>query len=169
MKKILLAAPLALGLIFANTSPVAQNEPTTAQAASKYYFKNEVAKIKDVTVKITKVEFYTKEQAWELDSSDPCVIFYYTAKNLTGNKAVTPIAAWDAIFKVYQGKYEIGYGGNPSNSYAKTMFKTIKKGKRVKNAVIFTMDDATTPITLRAYNGVVFDYLGKKTYKVKFK
>lgn len=168
MKKILLVASLVLAFIFTNTSPITQNEPTLAQATSKYYFKNNVAKIKDVKVKITKVDFYTKEQALELDNFNPCIVFYYTTTNLTGNKAVTPIAAWDAIFKVQQGKSEIWYGGNPSNTYAKTMFKTIKKGKSVKNAVIFTMDDATTPIVLRAYNGTVFDYLGKKTYKVKF-
>lgn len=173
MKKRLLAIPLAFGLAFGVVTPIVQDEPVPAHAANKYYFKNNVAKLTDVKIKITKVKFITTKQAFQYDCFSPLVLFEYQVTNLTGKSSVTPVDAWYAVFEVYQdnkNKYmnELVAQGQPYRKYDKTYRRTLKKGRTVKNAIIYELSDTKTPVLLKAYKGYDGTYLGKKTYKVKF-
>ena len=178
MKKAWLAVPLSAALLLGSGFPAGtaldnatQNEASAA--TKKYYFKNNVAKLTDVKIKITKVKFVTKKDAFKYDCFNPVVIFYYETTNLTGSPAVTPSDAWMAVFAVYQDNKtnymnELEFMGYPERKYDKTMHKRIKKGRTVKNAVLYELSDTKTPVLLKAYKGYDGTYLGKKTYKVKF-
>lgn len=169
MKKLLLAGSMAATLIFSATSPVATNEPVTAHAASKYYFKNNVAKLTDVKIKITKVKIIKPGQKGNEYGKKKIIAFWYTTTNLSG-KSMSPIAAWSAVFNAYQSTssytQRLSAFNTPDRKHYDTQFAKIKKGKSLSNSISYELINSK-PVTLKAHKGIGGAYLGKKVYKVK--
>lgn len=175
MKKSWLALPLSTALLFGSAVPtgtfldnLTQSEAHAAK--KKYYFKNNVAKITDVKIKITKVKVLKPGQGKNY-SDNKVMAFYYTTTNLTGKTNITPAAAWTAIFDAYQSTSSytanLDMFGTIDSKYTNSQYYSIKKGKSLKGVVSYELINNKS-VTLKAHKGYDGNYLGKKTYKVKF-
>lgn len=169
MKKLLLAGAVTATLIFGATSPALQSEPVTAHATSKYYFKNNVAKLTDVKIKITKKKIIKPGQKGNEYGDKKIIAFWYTTTNLSG-KSISPLAAWSAVFDAYQSNssytQRLSVFNTPDRKHYDTQFAKIKKGKSLGNSISYELIN-NKPVTLKATKGYDGTYLGKKVYKVK--
>ena len=174
MKKAWLAIPLSAALLLGSIVPTGtaldsatQNEASAA--TKKYYFKNNVAKLDDVKVKITKKKIIKPGQKGNEYGDKPIIAFWYTTTNLS-NKDISPLSAWIAIFSASQSTTnytaKLNLGGAPSDAHSTSQFYDIKKGKSLKSSVSYELV-SNKPVPLKAHKGIGGKYLGKKVYKVK--
>lgn len=170
MKKLLLAAPLALGLTLGNVLPVTHNEPITAKAATEWYIEKDMVNMRDLSIKVTKVKFYKMKDALKrnIDVGKDCVIIYYTVKNMSEQKGVYPSVAWDSAIDVKQDKKKLEWLGAPDYSTGVSSEKILSKGQSGKGAVVYHLNSSKKDLKLKVYKSEDFTFTGKKTYKVKF-
>lgn len=170
MKKLLLAAPLAIGLTFGNVLPVTHNEPVTAQADTGWYFEKDMVNMRDLSIKVTNVKFYKMKDALkrDIDVGKDCVIIYYTVKNMSEQKGVYPSVAWDSAIDVKQGNKKLEWLGAPDYSTSISSEKILSKGQSGKGAVVYHLNSSKKDLKLKVYKSEDFTFIGKKTYKVKF-
>ena len=62
---------------------------------------------------------------------------------------------------------ELKVAGHPDDSLIDTQDAKIKKGGTVKNAIAYELSDETTPVTLKATQGMDGKDLGQKNFEVK--
>ena len=80
--------------------------------------------------------------------------------------------AWLAVFTAVQDNdknmvNELQVAGHPDDSLIDTQDAKIKKGGTVKNAIAYELSDETTPVTLKATQGMDGKDLGQKNFEVK--
>lgn len=176
MKKTWLALPFSAALLFGSAVPTGTQLDNVTQseahaAKKKYYFKDNVAKLQDVKIVITKTKVIKVGQKGNEYGDKPIIAFWYKTTNITG-KSIDPITAWLVVFDAYQDNNKnylnkLDVSGAPDEKYYDTQLKKIKKGGTVTNAIAYELSDKKTPVTLvatKGYDGVV---LGKKKYRVK--
>lgn len=172
MKKIVktgLSGAVALGVFLSPLPNLVQvSQPTnTVQAAAKYKFKKNVAKIHDLKIKINKVKFLKPSDTDEHNR----IVFEYTITNKT-NKDINAITGWQAVFTAYQknknteGQLEVGSTPNGYDDELKNQSQKINKGGSVKGVTVYNLDNVTTPVVLKASQGIDGKKIGQKTYKI---
>lgn len=142
-----------------------------AKPVSKYYFKNGEVKIHDLKIKITKTAVINVGETGNEYGDKPVFAIWYDATNLT-NKEIDPNTAWQAVFTAVQDNdknkvNELEVGMLPDDKFLDSQSETIKKNGTVSNAVAYELTDTTTPVQLKATQGVDGKTLGTKTYEIK--
>jgi len=176
MKKAWLVLPLSAALLFGSAVPTGTQLDNVTQseahaAKKKYYFKDNVAKLQDVKIVITKTKVIKVGQKGNEYGDKPVFAIWFKTKNLS-NKNITPVDAWIAVFDGYQDNNknmlkELNLGAAPDDNLLDNGFAKIKKNGVVKYAVAFELTDLKTPVKLVAKKGYDGTVLGSKTYKVK--
>ncbi|MEK1396625.1 DUF5067 domain-containing protein [Limosilactobacillus fermentum] len=175
-KSLIIVATLGVSLSLAacgnSSSSSSSNEKAMVKksATPKYYFKNNVVKIHDLKIKITKTKIIQPGQPGNVYGNKPVFAVWYDTTNLT-NKDINPTSAWIAVFTAIQDNdknsvNELEVASLPDDQYLDTQTETIKKNGTVSNAVAYTLSDTTTPVQLKASKGVDGKVLGTKTYKI---
>lgn len=177
MKKgLVIGVTLIMGLSLAacdnSSSSSSSNEKATVKktATPKYYFKDNVVKIHDLKIKITKTKIIQPGQPGNVDGDKAVFAVWYDTTNLT-DKDLDPTSAWMAVFTAIQDNdknsiNELEVASLPDDQYLDSQTETIKKNGTVSNPVAYTLSDTTTPVQLKASKGVDGKVLGTKTYKI---
>lgn len=157
------------------TSKSSQTSKSSAVKVSKpksqeYRFSNNVAEIRDVKIEITSQKVIPAGEG--TNSGDkPLLAFWYKVTNKT-NKEIDPTSAWIAIFEAYQDtsktqENKLEVGSLPDEKYLKTQTENIKKNATAENAVSYELDDTSTPVILKAHQGIDGKKIGEQTYELK--
>lgn len=152
----------------------ATEEPTavpTEPPQSEYFFKDGVLVSEDVKIEITDYRVLPVGEKGNEYGEKPVIAFWYKTTNLTGNENVDPTSAWIVMFTAIQDNdpnaiNELNIGMLPDDTYADSQLETIKKDGTVENAVAYELDDTTTPVTLRAFRGILGEELGEQTFEI---
>ena len=179
MKKTIINAmvlsALLLGTSACSNSSSNKSKPQTESIKKpiqpKYYFKNNVAKIHDLQIKIIKTKIINPGDKGNEFEKKPVIAFWYKATNLT-NKKIDPNTAWMAVFEAYQDnnknrENKLEVAALPDKRFLKSQSDVIKKNGTVENAVAYKLTDKKTPVKLIASKGVNGKTLGTKIYKIK--
>ncbi|ANK59456.1 hypothetical protein AYR54_03875 [Loigolactobacillus backii] len=143
------------------------NQSSQVQAATKYKFKKNAVVIHDLKIKINKVKFLKPSDTDDHNR----IIFEYTITNRT-KKDIDAISGWQAVFNAYQknknteGELEVGSTPNGYDTELKNQSQKINKGGSVKGVATYNLDNTSTPVVLKATQGVDGKKLGQKAYKV---
>lgn len=177
MKKTFTSVILLSALLMAGCSnsksndakPQTETVKTTVQP--KYYFKNNVVKIRDVKLEITKTKIINPGEKGNEYEKKPVIAFWYKATNLT-KKKIDANTAWIAVFEAYQDnnknrENKLEVVALPDKKFLKTQSDVIKKNGTVENAVAYKLTDQKTPVKLVATKGVGGKTLGTKIYKLR--
>lgn len=145
-------------------------EQEASQTSQDSYFKNDVAKTPDFTIKITKVKVIPKGNKGNEYGEKPVIAFWYKTTNDSGEDLI-PGSAWIEIFKAYQDNdpnrmNELDVGASPDDRFLDTQNEKIKKGGTVENAVAYELDDTKTPVKLVAELDFGEVKLGEIEYKL---
>ncbi len=148
-----------------------QTEAIKKPNQPKYYFKNNVAEIHDLRIKITKTKIINPGDKGNEFEKKPVIAFWYKTTNLT-KKKIDPNTAWMAVFEAYQDnnknrENKLEVAALPDKRFLKTQSNAIKKNGTVENAVAYKLTDRKTPVKLIASKGVNGKTLGTKIYKIK--
>lgn len=177
MKKTIISAMLLSTLLVAGCSNEKKNEsrPKTETVERpkqpKYYFKNDVVKIRDVKLEITKTKIINPGEKGNEYENKPVIAFWYKATNLSSKK-IDPNTAWIAVFEAYQDnnknqENKLEVASLPDEKYLSSQSNNIKKNGTVENAIAYKLSDSKTPVKLVATKGVDGRKLGTKLYKIK--
>ena len=153
-------------------------EPEEAEGQEEepeYYFKDNIIKTKDRTIKITKWEVIKPgknpySSFWYQD--EPAIAFWYEVTN-DSEKNIPMASSWEWAVELLQDNsddYENTLQNTmiiPDESLSDNYLKDIKPGGTLKCAAAYTLTDETTPVTLIAKNGLLGEELGRKDYKIK--
>lgn len=134
-------------------------------------FDGKVVEINDLKIEIIDYKIIKVGEKGNEYGSKPIIAFWYNTTNKS-DKEIDPTSAWMAVFTVIQDnnknmENELKVAGHPDNSLLDTQLAKIKKGGTVKNAVAYELSDETTPVTLKATQGVDGKDLGKKDFEIK--
>ncbi|OTP12511.1 hypothetical protein A5844_000744 [Enterococcus sp. 10A9_DIV0425] len=148
-----------------------QIETSTSEAASNVGFKDGVATLEDIDVKITKHAVIQPGEAGNEYGDSSVIAFWYDTTNKTG-KEIDPTTAWMIVFKALQDndpnmENELQIASLPDSQYLNTQTNNIKQGGTVSNAVAYTLTDTTTPVTLIANQGLMGEELGRQDYAIQ--
>jgi len=138
---------------------------------SQYYFKDKTLKIHDATLVITDVKVIPVGEKGNEHGSKPVIAFWFKTTNLT-DKEITPSDPWIACIDAYQDNNpnavnKLDVGSLPDERFLDTQFENIKKGGTVEGAIAYDLDDTTTPVVLKATQGIGGDKLGQQTFNIK--
>lgn len=134
-------------------------------------FDGKVAELNDLKIEIIEYKIIKVGEKGNEYGSKPIIAFWYNTTNKS-DKEIDPTSAWMAVFTAVQDNNknmvnELKVTGHPDDSLLDTQLAKIKKGGTVKNAVAYELSDETTPVTLKATQGVDGKNLGKKDFKIK--
>lgn len=169
---ILLSALLMAGCSNSKSNDAKpQTETVKTAVQPKYYFKNNVVKIRDVKLEITKTKIINPGEKGNEYEKKPVIAFWYKATNLT-KKKIDANTAWIAVFEAYQDnnknrENKLEVAALPDKKFLKTQSDVIKKNGTVENAVAYKLTDKKTPVKLVATKGVGGKTLGTKIYKLR--
>lgn len=146
-------------------------ESVAKPKAEKYYFKNDELKIHDLKIKITNSKIIPVGKTGNEYGEKPVLAIWYKVTNLT-NKEIDPNTAWMVAFEAYQDnnknrENKLNVGSLPDQKFIDSQQNNIKKNGTVENAVSYELDDNTTPVTLKATQGLGGKELGTKIFKIK--
>lgn len=135
------------------------------------YFKDNVAKLVDLKIKITDTKVIKPGEKGNEYSDKPVFAIWYETTNLS-DKDIDPITAWTVVFTAIQDNNpnavnELEVAGLPDDEFLDSQLETIKKDGTVKNAVAYELDDLKTPVKLIATQGISGDKLGEQIYNLK--
>lgn len=135
------------------------------------YFKDNVAKIRDVQVEITDVKVMEEDTEGHEFMDGPVMAFWYEATNFTDDD-IDPMTAWFAIFTAIQDNdpnavNELNVDSLPDMDHLDSQTQTIKKDGTVESSIGYTLDDLETPVTLIATQGLGGDEIGKKNFEIE--
>lgn len=135
------------------------------------YFKDNVAKIRDVQVEITDVKVMEEDTEGHEFMDGPVIAFWFEATNFTDDD-IDPMGAWFAIFTAIQDNdsnavNELNVDSLPDMDHLDSQTQTIKKDGTVESSIAYTLDDLETPVTLIATQGLGGDEIGKKNFEIE--
>ncbi len=143
-------------------------------AESGYYFKDNVIKTSDRTIKIKKYEVIQPgknpySSIWV--EKEPVIAFWYEVTN-DSDENIQMATSWEWAVECiqdnsddYENTLEVALA--PDDSLTKNYLKEIKPGGTLECAMAYKLTDETTPVTLIAKNGLLGEELGRKDYKIK--
>ncbi|USS93959.1 DUF5067 domain-containing protein (plasmid) [Fructilactobacillus ixorae] len=179
MKKIILSTVIlasSIALVGCSSSNKDSKSSSKSQIVSvpkknNYYFKNNVAKLHDEKIEITKTKVINPGEEGNQYGDKPIIAFWYKTTNYT-DKKIDPISAWESVFEAYQDnnknqENKLNVGMLPDEKYLDSQTQAIKKNGTVENAISYELSDTTTPVQLKASKGIDGKALGDQTYKLK--
>lgn len=140
------------------------------QKKSDRYFKNNVLKLNDLTIKITKTEVILKgNEGNEYNDGDVFAI-WFDITNTSGKKDISPLtASW--IFEATQSTKntdkKLDVGSDVDEKLTDIQDDNIKKGKTSKGSIAWVLNDHKTPIKLNAMLPSESTVIGTQTYNIK--
>lgn len=151
--------------------PANKTETLAKPKRSKYYFEDDVLKIRDLKIKIDDAKVIAAGEQGNEYGDKPVLAIWYDTTNLT-DKEISPSTAWIAVFNAYQDnnknqENKLNVAALPDQQFLDSQMQNIKKNGTAKNAIAYTLSDDHTPVTLKATKGVDGEALGQKTYKIK--
>lgn len=134
-------------------------------------FDGKVAELNDLKIEIIDYKIIKVGEKGNKYGSKPVIAFWYNTTNKS-DKEIDPSIAWMAVFTAIQDNNknmvnELKVAGHPDDSLIDTQDAKIKKGGTVKNAIAYESSDETTPVTLKATQGMDGKDLGQKNFEVK--
>lgn len=152
---------------------VTSSESSTVESEGKedgYYFKDDELVIHDLKIKITDTKVIPAGEKGNEYGEKPVIAFWYDTTNLT-DKELDPTVAWMAVFTAYQDNNpnslnELNVGSLPDDQFLDSQTEIIKENGTVSNAVSYELDDDSTPVTLKANQGIGGEVLGEKTIAI---
>lgn len=148
-----------------------ENAPNGEPVPGDYYFANNVVVTADVKIEITDWKVIPAGESGNEYGDAPVIAFWYSTTNLSGSESVSPTSAWLAVFTAIQDNNpnmvnKLNVGMLPDSAFLETQTATIKKGGTVDSAIAYTLDDTTTPVTLKATKGILGEDLGEQTFSI---
>lgn len=139
---------------------------------SQYYFKDGTLVAEDVKIVITDWKVIPVGDPGNAYGEKPVIAFWYDTTNTTQQDIdMNPTTAWIAMFTAIQDNNpnavnELDIGSLPDDTFLDSQMESIKKGGTVPNAVSYELDDATTPVILKATKGYLGESLGEQTFEI---
>lgn len=182
MKKMLITS-FAILLFLGACSSKESTEPKTEisteevqvkkseQTNEEVYFKDGIAKLNDITIKITETKVIVPGEKGNEYSDEPVFAIWYDTTNHS-DKTIDSTTAWIAIFEAVQDNNKnsvnrLEVAATPDEKFLDSQFEIIKKDGTIQGAIAYTLDDLETPVTLIANQGIAGQELGKEEYKIK--
>lgn len=156
----------------AGTSSVAPADDSDGTAASSgASFENGVLATDEMKIVITSHRVIAVGEPGNEYGDKPVIAFVYETTNLT-NKELDPTTAWIGSFRALQDTdpnavNELDIAGLPDERFLDTQLEKIKQGGTVENAVAYSLDDETTPVTLSASESLFQDEIGTQTFELR--
>lgn len=146
-------------------------ENESNEEESEYYFKDNVAQLRDVKITITDTKVIPVGEEGNEYGDKPVFAIWYETTNLS-EKEINPTTAWMAVFEAVQDNdpnvvNTLDVGSHPDDRYLDTQLADIKPNGTVTNAIAYELDDLETPVTLIATQGLMGDELGRQDYEIK--
>lgn len=134
-------------------------------------FDGKVAELNDLKIEIIEYKIIKVGEKGNEYGSKPVIAFWYNTTNKS-DKEIDPSIAWLSVFTAIQDNNknmvnELKVAAHPDFSLLDTQNAKIKKGGTVKNAFAYELSDETTPVTLKATQGMDGKDLGQKNFEVK--
>lgn len=158
-----------------DTVPTAGTQSSSASApadsgSGDASFKNGVLTTSKLKIEITSHRVIATGQPGNEYGSKPVLAIVYKTTNLT-SAATDPTSAWIGSFSAVQDNdpnavNTLDVGSTPGDQYLDSQMQDIKQGGTVENAIAYELDDLTTPVQVRATDGLLGDKLGSVTYPV---
>lgn len=158
------------------TEPTPTVEPTptpepTPEPTPQYYFSDGVLQSRDARVEIVDWEVIQPGEYGNEFGDVPVIAFTYDTTNVSGIEGLTPTLGWISFFYAYQDNNpnymnELEVAATLYDEYLDTQLVEIKKGGTVRNAIMYELDDLTTPVLLEAYRGIGGEFLGDQTFDI---
>ncbi|WP_159160597.1 DUF5067 domain-containing protein [Enterococcus casseliflavus] len=154
-----------------NTTETTISVPDSKEQAD-VYFDGETLKINMATVKIISSEVLTPDESVYRDNNQ--LAFVYEVTN-DDEEPLDGSMAWIACINAYQetentvGKLDVC--ATPQDEkfaeYREGEFDELKPGGTKKYVIAYDLNDTTTPVVLKATQGVSGEDLGEKTFNLK--
>ena len=151
-----------------------QNKTETVKVPEKkeVYFKDDVLKIENATIKITNVEIIPPDT--ELGETNPSIAITYEFTN-TSAELMKPFDPWLACFRATQELestvVELYSGSLPDNETYNALrdmaYTDVKPGATVQAVECYEIKDTTRPVTLTARQGAGGKELGTKVIELQ--
>ncbi|MDD7352112.1 MAG: stalk domain-containing protein [Peptoniphilaceae bacterium] len=135
------------------------------------YFDGRIAEIEDIKIEITNFKVIQPGQTGNEYGDKPVIAFWYKTTNKT-DKEINSTTAWLAIFTAIQDNNnnminELQVSSLPDDRFLNTQLNAIKKNGTIENAVAYELSDITTPVTLKATQGIFGKKIGTYNYNIK--
>lgn len=165
-------------LMACGTSPSNQEEPKNKTETADLpeekgvYFKDDILKIDNATIKLTGFEIAPPDTEIGEEKSTLIITYDYTNDS---DKAGQPGIVWIACFTATQETDTtidtLDVAPSPRDEKYKEMndmsFTDIKPGATVSAVISYYINDTARPITLKATQGLTGKDLGEKIYKLQ--
>ena len=155
------------------TNETEKDKVNSTSRTGEYTFKDGKVTMEDIDLKITKYKVIPVGEEGNEYGDAPVIAFWYETTNKT-EKDISPMTAWFASFpegpiqdndKNKVNKLQVAL--HPDKALVNDQMSKIKKGGTVKNAFAYELSDETTPVTLKATQGMDGKDLGQKNFEVK--
>jgi len=138
-------------------------------AKSSLYFKNNVLKMRDVKIAITKTKVIPIGQKGNEYGKKPVFAIWFNMTNYT-NKKISPtdvVLLIKATQETNNSTHELEVASLPDDKFLDTQTDTIKKNGTVPNAVAWEISDSKKPIKLTATTTDSDKEIGHQIYKIE--
>lgn len=152
-------------------SSSSQKYTSSAKKESKYYFKDNTAKLKDIKLKITKTKIIKAGDKGNEYGENTVIAFWFSAKNI-GGIDIDPNGAWLNNIEAYQdtSKTQINtlkVGWLPDKKFLKTQQEKIKSGATADSAMSYELSDTKTPVILKLTDHSSGKVIGSQKFELK--
>ena len=155
------------------SAPVATevaSEATTSVQNDSFY-EHGLIETDDFSIQITGYKIINPGEEGNKYESMPVIGFWYDVTNNSGRE-ISASSAWIYCIRAIQDNdpsrvNELNMASSPDSRYIDTQSENIKTGGTVSNAVAYTLTDTTTPVTLKATDGIVGDEIGERTFELR--
>ena len=142
------------------------------QQENEYYFKDNVLLCKDFKIVITDWKVIPAGESGNEYGDSPVIAFWYDTTNLSGSENISPMMSWIEVFTAIQDNdpnliNTLDSASHPDDSLLDNQLVAIKKDGTVSNAMAYVLTDETTPVILKATNGLFGEDLGEQTFEIK--
>lgn len=178
---LVLFATVSLAACGSNEKKETNTESTTIETTvsvpeetkmDDVYFDGETMKIEKATVKIISTEVLTPDESVYRDNNQ--LAFVYEVTN-DSEEPLDGSMAWIACMNAYQetentvGKLQVGTTPQDEKfaEYRGDEFDELKPGGTKKYVIAYDLNDTTTPVILKATQGVAGKEIGEKTFNLQ--
>ena len=136
-----------------------------------YYFSDNILVSENAKIEITDYKVIPVGEPGNEYGEKPVIAFWYNTTNTSGEE-IDPSTAWIYCITVIQDNNpnmvnELEMGMLPDEQFLDSQMATIKKDGTVANAVAYELDDNTTPVILKATNGLLGEEIGEQTFEIQ--
>lgn len=153
-----------------DSSSSSQNvHKVSTQKSPTKYFKNNVLKMTDIKMTITKELVIKPGDKGNEYGKKPVFAIWFDLQN-TSNKKITPLDVIPILEATQEGDStdrKLDVGISPDQKMTDIQDDVIKKGKTSKGAIAYELKDTKTPVVLTASATTNGATIGKQTYNIK--